>query len=385
LLTINPTHAEGLNNLGSTLLALGQLDDAMQAFDKAIELAPKKIAPYLNLAYSKAVADPSDPHFTAMQDLANDSRSLPEDDQIKLHFALGKAYADLRDYERSFDHLELGNSLQRQKLDYDESRTLSQFERIADVFRSELLRGKSGSGDPSFAPIFIVGLPRSGTTLVEQILASHPKLFGAGEIAALANIANSAAGPADTEFPESIATIPDTRWSELGAQYVRTIRKLAPNAERVTDKTPDNFLLLGLISIILPNARIIHVRRNALDTAVSCYSILFARGNEYSYDLAELGRYIFAYQKLMEHWRKVLPGGAMIEVQYEDLVRDLEPDARRIISHCGVDWDDACLAFHKTRRPVQSASAVQVRQPLYGRLAPLFHALEQGYNKDRPS
>jgi hypothetical protein len=250
-----------------------------------------------------------------------------------------------------------------------------------------MLRRKCGLGDPSSLPIFIVGMPRSGMALVEQILASIPNVFGGGETDELRKLALGVEGADNSEFPECFASIPDEIWSTLGEASVEAARRAAPNAQRITDKSAANFLLAGLISLMLPNARIIHVRRDARDLAVSCFSTLFARGHEYSYDLAELGRYIRAYRELMDHWRAVLPEGIMIDVRYEDLVSNFEQDARRIVSHCGLEWDDACLDFHKTERLVRSETPVQVRQPIYrtaiGRwqryadhLQPLLHELQ---------
>ena len=188
-------------------------------------------------------------------------------------------------------------------------------------------------------------------------------------------------------FPEVVATMSSEELRQVGARYVAAIRALAPSAERVADKMPWNFHFPGLIHLVLPNARIIHARRDPVDTCLSCFSILFdGDGNHYTYDLGELGRFYRSYETLMAHWRAVLPAGVMIEVQYEEVVADLEDQARRIIDHCGLTWDDACLAFHKTRRSVRTSSVAQVRQPIYrssvGRwrpyrehLRPLLHEL----------
>lgn len=171
-------------------------------------------------------------------------------------------------------------------------------------------------------------------------------------------------GAAST-YPDVVPALSGEELRQLGANYCEAISAAAPRAERVTDKMPANFCLVGLIQLALPNARIIHTRRDPLDTCFSCFSTLFVGHHPYSYDLGELGRYYRAYETLMEHWRHVLPKGAMIEVQYEDVVGDLEGQARRLISHCGLEWDDACLDFYQTRRPVWTASSAQVRQPIY--------------------
>ena len=211
-------------------------------------------------------------------------------------------------------------------------------------------------------------MPRSGSSLIEQVLASHSRVFGAGEIADFNAAAASLAGPGGAlpkPFPELAAEMTAEQFRRVGSHYVNGLRSRAPAAERITDKTLGNFLFAGLIHLALPNARIIHARRDPVDTCLSCFSKLFASQMSFTYDLAELGRYYRAYDALMAHWRKVLPAGVMLEVQYEDMVADFEPQARRIVEHCGLEWEEACLRFHTTQRPVKTASATQVREPLY--------------------
>jgi len=252
-----------------------------------------------------------------------------------------------------------------------------------------LLRKKAGAGDPSTVPIFVVGMPRSGTTLIEQVLASHARAFGAGELVDLDHVvaALRSTNGAQTAFPEVVTEMTSEALRQAGSRYVERISSAVPNMERIVDKMPMNFRFIGLIYFALPNAKIIHVRRDPVDTCFSCYSLLFTGTQSYAYHLAELGRYYRAYEGLMEHWRQVLPHGLMLEVHYENVVNDLEGEARRIIDYCDLPWDDACLRFHETRRAVQTASAAQVRQPVHrlsiGRwrpyrrmLQPLLEALD---------
>jgi tetratricopeptide (TPR) repeat protein len=380
-LTIMPDHVDALKNFGVALRALGRVDEAVHSFEKAIATAPKTATGlYYALAGSKRMTA-SDPHFDAMLQSANEIGSLNIENQIGLHFALGKAFADVGDYQQSFQHLQRGNALKRREfVEYDEAKLLLRFDRIRAAFNTELLSEKKGSGDPSSVPIFIIGMPRSGTSLVEQILASHPKVFGAGERYEFSDLARGVEEPDGIEFPEAVAGMSNEDLRVLGTSYVRTMQSLAPAAERITDKMPSNYFNAGLIHLSLPNARIIHTRRDPRDTAVSCFSTLFAMGHPHTYDLAELGRYFRAYERLMEHWRRVLPEVAMIEVQYEKLVANLETEAKRIIKCCGLEWDDACLSFHKTKRPVRTASVLQVRQPIYassvGRWQPYENELQ---------
>jgi tetratricopeptide (TPR) repeat protein len=363
-IAIRPDDPEFHSNLGQALQALGKLDQASHAFERAIALTPRKGRYYWSLANSKRFT-PDDSHLRAMQEFAQDIGALQVDEQIELHFALGRALAEVGELERSFQHLLQGNTLKRRQLDYDEAKEMAQFARVQSVFTAKLLREKAGLGDPSPRPVFIIGLPRSGTTLIEQILASHPGVFGAGELPAIGMLAAGIGGANGAAFPEAVSSLSAQELSDLGDSYLRAIEPLAAGANRVTDKMLLNFMYVGLIHLALPNARIIHARRDLRDTALSCFSILFTNGLTFTYDLAELGRYCRAYQRLMHHWRAVLPGGIMLEIEYETLVDNLEEQARKLIAHCGLEWDPRCLAFHETQRSVRTASATQVRQPIY--------------------
>jgi tetratricopeptide (TPR) repeat protein len=393
-LAVKPDQAEAHNNIGVVFQALGRLEEASQAYERATRLAPRNTEFQLNFASSRRFTR-ADPRLVALQALENDLSSLRTEQQIPLCFALGKAYADLGEHPRSFDYLVKGNALKRAEVRYDEAATLKRFERIRAAFTSALLREKSGAGDPSTAPVFVLGMPRSGTTLVEQILASHSKVFGAGELDAFGRIVATVVSAHGVAFPELASTISAEALRSLGARYVERLSRAPTAAERIVDKMPSNFAFVGLIHLALPHARIIHTRRDPLDTCLSCFSILFASEHAHAYDLGELGRFYRGYASLMAHWRHVLPPGVMLEVQYEDVIDDLEGQARSIIAHCGLDWEDSCLAFHETQRPVETASARQVRQPIYrssvgrwrpyaGLLRPLRQALDLPDEERRP-
>jgi tetratricopeptide (TPR) repeat protein len=358
-LALDPRYLEAHHNLGNALKELGQLEEAASCFKKALEIDPQCVSVYHDLALATKVRG-DEPWLAAMEKLGADSEALKPRDRAGLHFALAKAYEDLDRDEEAFDQLLAANRLKRRELAYDEGAVFARFARIKDVVTAELLQNKANRGDPSAAPIFILGMPRSGTTLVEQILASHPDVFGAGEVDDLAQLAEP------LPHPEGLTEASAEELRALGAAYVGRLRARAGGALWITDKMPSNFYYVGLIRLALPNARIIHTRRDPLDTCLSCFSKLFVGGAQpFSYDLGELGRYWRQYDALMAHWREVLPEGAMLEVQYEDLVADLETHARRLVAHCGLDWNDACLSFHETRRAVRTASAAQVRRPIY--------------------
>jgi tetratricopeptide (TPR) repeat protein len=381
----DPTDTTAMNHLGGALMITGHLDEAARVYEAALKIQPQNVGIHFNYATVKRFAA-GDPRLPVLEDLAAREAQLPDEGRVALHFTLGKAYADLRDGERSFHHLKVANRIERQHLTYDELSTLTLFERIRDAFTKDMLRTRSGAGHRSETPIFVVGMPRSGTSLVEQILASHPRVHGAGEVNHFSTTTTSFAARSKTQYPEMVFKLSDDDLRELGKAYLAQISGPAASAARIVDKMPANFLSVGLIHLALPQARIIHIKRDPIDTCLSCFSLLFAEGQPFAYDLAELGRYYKAYEALMAHWRSVMPPGTMLEVQYEDLVGDIEAHARRLIRYSGLDWDDRCLSFHQTKRPVQTASLVQVREPLhknsvgrwrlYGaRLKPLLDAL----------
>jgi Sulfotransferase family len=360
------------------LKELGKLEAAREAYLSALELDPKVTGVYVNLADSKKFVA-GDPHLAAMEAIAAQTEGLSKTDRLQLDFALGKAYADVKDHRRSFEHLLRGAAGKRAMIDYDERSAFALFDDIERAFTAELIQAKSGGGDPSRMPIFVLGMPRSGTTLVEQILASHPQVHGAGELKTMNDVVLTVRGPDGNTipYPTFVPSLDGAALAAVGARYLALVRKLAPHGERspaaghspgvgrVTDKMPSNYYFAGLIHLALPNAKIIHTIRDPVDTCISCFSKLFTAEQNHTYDLAELGRYYRRYQRLMAHWHDVLPQGRILDVRYEEVVADLEGQARRIIDHCGLPWDDRCLSFHETDRPVRTASATQVRQPIY--------------------
>ena len=366
-LSLKPEFADLYNNMGSLLKELGQFQEAQSAYLEVLRLDPNSTAAYVNLADVKTFK-PGDAHLAAMEALAAKTEGLSTTDRMRLDFALGKAYADLNDHSRSFQHLRAGNAAKRASISYDETAVLGLFDRIEAAFTPELIAAKSGGGDPSALPIFVLGMPRSGTTLVEQIIASHPAVHGAGELQLLSDVVCSVSGPDGKPlfYPEFVAALDAGALRQIGARYAAMLRELAanhgaPGAERITNKAPPNYYCAGLIHLALPNAKIIHTIRDPLDTCMSCFSKLFTGEQSHTYDLGELGR----YERLMAHWRHTLPAGRILDVRYEDVVADLEKQAQRIIAHCGLPWDNRCLSFHETDRPVRTASATQVRQPIY--------------------
>ncbi|HEY2534178.1 MAG TPA: tetratricopeptide repeat protein [Xanthobacteraceae bacterium] len=377
-LTLKPDLVDAHNNMGNVLKELGRLREAQDAYLEALRFDPSVTNVYLNLADLKKFA-PGDPHLDALEALAAKTEGLSKTDRMQLDFVLGKAYADGKNYSRSFKHLVAGNAAKRATIAYDEIAVFNLFDRIEAVFTRELIEKKSGGGDPARMPIFVIGMPRSGTTLIEQIIASHPMVLGAGELQTLNDVVLAVRGPGDNviSYPDFVSALDAAALQRIGAAYVAAVRKLAPPSDYVTDKMPSNYYFAGLIRLALPNAKIVHTMRDPVDTCVSCFSKLFSAEQNHTYDLGELGRYYKRYERLMAHWRRVLPAGSILDVRYEDVVADLEALARRIIAYCGLPWHDNCVAFHKTDRPVRTASATQVRQPIYNNAIGRWRVYEQ--------
>jgi tetratricopeptide (TPR) repeat protein len=363
---LKPDFADAHNNLGATMKFLGRFAEARQSMERALQLQPSNPSFFLNLSELKHF-EKNDRDLLVLEELARNIEAFPVNKQIDLHFALAKAYEDTGRHDNTMRHLLAGNALKRRHIDYDEAAALGGLKRSREVFTPDLIQAFAGAGDTSSVPVFVVGMPRSGTTLIEQIIASHPQAFGGGELPSLNAVAASLGlvTGCSSPFPDVMAQLSHADLQRAGARYVSEVARLAPNAARVTDKMPSNFRFAGLIHLVLPNTRIIHAVRDPLDTCFSCFSKVFANGQYQTYDLAELGRYCRQYQLTMEHWRRVLPAGRILDVHYEDVVNDLEGQARRIIAHCGLHWDESCLSFHKTDRPVHTASAIQVREPIY--------------------
>jgi tetratricopeptide (TPR) repeat protein len=392
-----PNHAEAHNAHGLVLQGLGRFDEALAAYDRAagllgtaaeqalinrailfmehgqaaqaeaafaraVEVFPRSALAWFNRADLKSFT-PDDPAIAAMQALLGPNGAQAQNDQMLLHFALGKAFLDIGESGRAFAHLDAGNKMKRASLTYDADATSRWMASIADNFTPTLLERLASQGGGQSAaprPIFVLGMPRSGTTLVEQILASHPDIHGAGELNHIPHLVSELG-----EFPAAMACMAPENLAWLGDAYRAAITPLAQGQGYVVDKMPANFLYAGLIRLILPEARIIHCRRDPVDTCLSCYSKLFTHEQVFSYDQTELGRFHRDYQLLTAHWRAVLPAAHFLEVDYEAVVDDLEREARRILTFLDIPWDPACLAFHETRRAVRTASVNQVRKPVY--------------------
>lgn len=364
ILTRYPSYAPAHFGKAMALLTMGRVDEARRAAEHALVIDPT-VPDYYHVLIQTGDPTRNANAIAALEQLEAQKAALDAQDCATLHFLLAKAREDAKRHDEAFAHYAKANAIKRSLIAYDEAHELGRMRAIAAAFTPGRIRELQGAGDPNASPIFVVGMPRSGTTLVEQILASHPNVHGAGELDVLPGLV--AKGAAGTEFPLGFGTLGQHELRRLGEAYLAKTAALAPRTEHIVDKHPYNFLHAGLIHLALPGARIIHVKRDALDTCFSCYATTFAGEVGFAYDLTELGRYYTAYRVLMAHWRQVLPESAMLEIQYEELVKDLPGTVSRLIEFCGLEWNAHCLEFHKAQRAVATASLYQVRQPLYQR------------------
>lgn len=351
-------------SIGHVHKTLGRRGESEAAYKAALAMDPGIAEAYWSLADLKNYSF-SDPEVAAMQGLlASDRRE--RSNEAQLHFALGKAFEQRQKYPDAFEHYSKGNTLRRLDAPFNIEHFEGRTTRICTFFNAAFFAERGGGGDPSHAPIFIVGLPRSGSTLVEQILASHSRVEGTMELPNIPNIAREFDDLSASRdgYPESVQAAPAASLTALGSRYLEETAPLRIGREHFTDKLPNNFSHVGLIHAILPHAIVIDARRHPMDCCFSTFKQHFAEGQTFSYDLNDLGRYYRCYLSVMDHWDRVLPG-KVLHVQYEDLVRDPEANIRRLLDHCRLPFEANCLSFHRTRRSVRTASAEQVRQPIY--------------------
>jgi tetratricopeptide (TPR) repeat protein len=358
-----PNHVGIINNIGSILKNMGHIDEAITHFEKALALDPDHVSSYYNL--SRARVGSNNEELARMEKMVNDDR-LNAEQQCSMHFSLGKLHDDLGNYDKAFYHFKRGNEMDTREKPFDPKLHSFAVDRMMAIFNKEFFAGRRGFGSESTLPVFVLGMPRSGTTLVEQTLASHPEVYGAGELNNIGQIigALQAVQGRMAAYPECATLIDAVTACQLGEEYVNYLRSVGGTARRVTDKMPGNFINLGFIALLLPNVKIIHCHREPLDTCLSCYFQHFAMVMPFSRDLTFLGSYYRDYTRIMKHWHQVLPQ-KIFDVRYEDMVADHEGMSRKLIDFIGLEWDEACLNFYKTERTVKTASNWQVRQPVY--------------------
>ena len=368
-LELKPDLADALNNMGNVLKELGKLDEAREAYLKALALDPSVTGVYVNYADSVKFT-PDNPHLKTMETMRAGAVPLSDADRLQLDFALAKAYADLKDHRRSFERLLSGNALKRAQIQYDEPAALALFDRIEAVFtaRTSAQQGKARRRRSLAGADFRHGhaaLRHHAGRADSGQPSAGPRRRRAQELQRRGQRGARARWPDHPPSRVRSGARRDGHREDRRALPRRDPQTCTPGAIHHRQDAVELLFRRPHPSGVLPNAKIIHTMRDPVDTCVSCFSKLFTAEQNHTYDLGELGRYYRRYRQLMDHWRRVLPPGRILDVRYEDVVADLDTQARRIISHCGLAWDDRCLSFHETDRPVRTASATQVRQPIY--------------------
>jgi tetratricopeptide (TPR) repeat protein len=376
-LELRPRHAGAWLGLGHALKTAGAQEEAIAAYRECLRLKPGSGETWWSMANLKTY-QLSDEDIEAMeQQLAKrvaheagreeDEEGFSTQSRVNMLFALAKAWEDRGDFQRAWQYYEEGNSTQRMEENYDPVRTEVINDEIISVFNPEFLQANEGLGHHSNEPIFIIGLPRSGSTLLEQILASHSQVEGTSELPYVGVITNSASrNRADgLMYPRALRDASPENWAKMGQQYLDLARiHRGEGLPRFIDKMPNNFPHVGLLHLVFPNCRIIDARRYPLDSCLSCYRQLFARGQSFVYDQTDIGEYFLQYQRMMDYWHQVLPG-RVLTVQYEDMVTDFDAQLARLLDYCGLPFEESCSRFWETDRPVRTASSEQVRQPIY--------------------
>jgi tetratricopeptide (TPR) repeat protein len=362
-----PTNAKVWMSYGHALKTAGQQGECVSTYRRAIELSPQLGEAYWSLANLKTFRF-SDAEVAAMQGQLR-RNDLSDEDRFHFHFSLGKAFEDARDYAKSFEHYDHGNRLRREMVQYEADETSQHLRRSKQLLTPEFFATRAGCGSPAPDPIFIVGLPRAGSTLLEQILSSHPRVEGTMELPDIIDMARSLGGGRArgeaSKYPEVLADLSADQLRALGDQYIANTRiQRKTDAPFFIDKMPNNFAHIGLIQLILPRARIIDARRHPLGCCFSGFKQHFARGQHFTYGLEDIGRYYRDYVELMAHFDAVLPG-RVHRVIYEALVDDTESEVRRLLDYCGLPFDERCLRFYENDRAVRTASSEQVRRPIY--------------------
>ena len=349
VIALDPANSLAPAMLGDLLGEAGRFDEAVTMLRRATEIDPSRVGAWHNLAILTKASDADHSLVEQIADLL-EQPGRSDFDRTLLHFALGKMHDDLGDYAQAIGHYDQANVLERRKLAFDRGAFASEIDRLIETFTADRFAGGVAQGTASELPLCIVGMPRSGTTLVEQIVSAHPAVAAGGEL---------------TFWSDAAAARDPGAVAGLTAGYLALLRRIGPEAARVTDKNPFNFLSAGLIHRALPRARFIHCRRDPIDTCLSVFFTRFASPQPFAYDRGDLAFYYRQYQRLMAHWQSVLPADRLLEIDYEALTAEPEPLTRRMIAFCGLDWDDACLRPERNQRVVRTASIWQSRQPVY--------------------
>jgi tetratricopeptide (TPR) repeat protein len=357
---LNPDYTEAHIELAGVLKDLGQPQLAIEHLERHLSTQPSYSALYFHIAMIK----PQQAHIPLVEQLLSDSK-LPRDHAIYCHFTLGYLFQDGKCFDQAFAHFQKANALYRGTFSYDPKRLTRKVDGLIKTYSKRFFQRKSQLGSASDLPVFIVGMPRSGTTLVEQIISSHPQVYGAGELRSLPSIETSIAQELKyaNPYPQCMSLMDRTMAEKYSASHLQELALQCSSAQRIIDKLPSNFSKIGLIKILFPKARIIHCQRNPLDNCISLFFHYFV-GLKSCFEMTELGHYYLEHQRLMSHWQSLFPG-EIFSLQYEDLVMEQEKTSKQLVDYLGLAWDENCINFHNNQRVVRTVSNIQVRQPIY--------------------
>lgn len=362
-IALNPQHAEAQNNLAAIYSEEGRLDEARAHFTAAISANPEFIDAHYNLSLIKTYTT-DDPHLGFLESIMSKVNNYSTHDQIRYYFALAKALDHTQQYSRAFQAYAQANRLHYQHQPWNKKKLQTHVAQLPEIFNSSFIKQTSITQNTR-CPIFIVGMPRAGTTLIEQILASHEEIYGAGELTILDEVINEARHAANMPFNTWVQQLTDEQFATLGEEYLNRTWQLAPDKQFIVDKMPGNCFYIGMIYRMLSNAKIIHAIRDPMDSCFSCFTHLFKDSMLFAYDQTALGIYYTLYAKTMQHWHAVLPDNTIFNLSYEEMISNHEALSKQLIEYIGLPWDPKCLQFYKNNRVVKTASLMQVRQPIY--------------------
>lgn len=365
---LSPNNWRILTEWGLSVRIIGKVEESQKLLMQSLNLNPDQPA-VIRIYGSEYKCKYGDEFWKKVHFASARITDMPPLDQVNMHYALAKVFEDVEDFDTGYRHYAIAGEKKRKIETYNEADAFRMFELIKQIVTKKNFDYAPQKGCESEVPVFVLGMPRSGTSLIEQVFSAHQDIFGAGELKYLHGVANNIQfGPHRLLFKDSEEFFPyeqNASWEIRGQRYVDLVEKLAGKPyKRIVDKMPGNFMLVGIIKAILPKARIIHIRRHPIETCLSCYRIHFQEGHLWTYNLKEMGRYYRKYWEIMEHWRREFPG-AMYEIRYEDFVMKFEEEAKKLIEFLEVEWTDSLKEFYKVERPVKTASVTQVRKPIY--------------------
>ena len=378
---INPRFSYAHHNLGTAYVTIGKFNEAKKHFEESLKLNPNFTVTHRSLSRITKYTD-NNAHFNKLKKIYKNININDSKKRIELGFALGKAYEDTKNFDKSFAHYKEANFLQRKTIDFSLKLEKEKFEKIKRIYNKKLFDKYKNNGCSDYSPIFIIGMPRSCTTLVEQILSSHFKVYGAEEVDFIPHLIKKNFGDNNLHlFFEEIPNFDKDNLKKIGEEYIAKMKNISNDSDRTTDKLPINFLYVGFIKLILPKSKIVHCYRNAKDNCLSIFKNQFSSGKiKFAYDISEIVEYYNLYDDLMKYWSNFLPD-FIYDIKYENLISNTETEIQNLLSNCDLDWSNDCLNFHNNKRPIKTASAVQARSKIYNSSIDSWKNYEKYLNK----